>query len=108
MTNPEAILQLARLTGRAEFQAALGIPQGEEPASLDGEQRARLQELVETRIDVLTTALLDEAMASDDVVDSGSATAYLQDRLTFLGDLISPAQRDRIAATFERRVAAWG
>jgi len=108
MTNPEAIVQMARLTGRAAFYGTMGFQEGDEPAQLDDAQRALLRGLIGSRIDEVAAALVEEAMASDDVIDAGSANVYLRDRLEFLGDLLTDEQQKQIMSAFERRVAAWG
>ena len=108
MTNPEAILQIERLLGRAEFRGALGLQAGALPFPLDAGQRDRLSALVDERLAQLAQALLEEAMASDDVVDAPSALAFLRDRREFLGDLLSRPQAERLQAAFEQRVATWG
>ena len=107
MVNPEAILQIARLTGRDPFYAELGISPGEEPAELSEKQRQRLRSLIDDRFEDVVSALITEAMASDDVHDRSSALAYLSDRLEFLSDLIQPEQRDRLTAACEARVSSW-
>jgi hypothetical protein len=107
MPNPEALLQLERLAGRMDVLRSLGVDAGQEPAVLDGAQRARLQALIDSRIDRLASGLLEEAMASDDVADAGAALVYLQDRLAFLGDLLTGQQQAQIRAEFERHVAGW-
>lgn len=107
VANPEAVLQIARLVGHAEFQADLGVRDGEEPATLTESQRVALQNLIDRRIGYVLGAVLEEAMASDDVVDSATAMDYLRDRLNFLGDLMTAEQRIRLTEMFEGRVAAW-
>ena len=107
MANPEAILQLARLAGRQAFHASLGFQEGEEPAVLDDAQHDRVRALIDDHIEAIAGGLLEEAMASDDVTDAGSAIVYLRDRLDFLGDLLSAEQQQRIASAFEGRVASW-
>jgi hypothetical protein len=66
-----------------------------------------LQNLIDRRIGYVLGAVLEEAMASDDVVDSATAMDYLRDRLNFLGDLMTAEQRIRLTEMFEGRVAAW-
>jgi hypothetical protein len=108
MTNPEAIVQLVRLAGRDEILRGLGLEGQDVPASLDSQQTARLQALIEARLDAISRGLLEEAMASDDVHDTPSAHAYLDDRLRFLGDLLSRAQLEALRQTLRRKVEAWG
>ena len=107
MTNPEAMLQMARLTGRSAFYETLGFPEGNEPGDLDGAQLERLHRLVDGQLDGIVTELVNEAMASDDVTDSTAAVAYLRDRIDFLGELLDGEQRARISEGFGQRVAAW-
>jgi hypothetical protein len=108
MTNPEAILQLARLTGRDAFLQAIGQSSGEEPAELSDQQLEDVHALVDASINRIASGVLDEAMASDDVIDSASALVYLDDRLDFLGDLLTREQRENISAKVEGQVKSWG
>jgi hypothetical protein len=107
-TDPEAILQIARLAGRAEVFACLGVAEGQPPAALDAAQLQRLQDLLGRRVDRIAGGLLQEAMASDDVTSAAAAIAYLEDRLSFLSGLLTREQQARIRAECARRVAAWG
>lgn len=55
---------------------------------------------------VLASELFLEAAASDDVTSIESATAYMEDRLAELADLVDDAA-PRIRAEFEEKVLAW-
>lgn len=55
---------------------------------------------------VLASALFMEAVESDDVISPAGARQYLEDRLRFLGDLVTAAQYD-ISDTFEASLRAW-
>lgn len=97
----EAMAQLARLLGRwglAEELAGLG--QGEAA-------RERLRRLVRGELSRLTEGLLREAAACDDVTDRASALAYLEERLTFFGDLLDEEQRAELRARFREAVHRW-
>jgi hypothetical protein len=107
MTDPEAILQLARLTGRDEFLRRLQLDAGRIPPQLDADQRRRLTAWIDEQCEALVQGLLDEAMACDDVQDAGSACAYLEDRLRFLNDLLSAAQQQRVREQFARVAQTW-
>ena len=99
------LMRLARLIGREEFQAALPVPEG--AAELDAGQRARLGALIDERLDAIAGTLVEEAAASDDVVDSRSASAFAADRLAELGDLLTAGQRDAILARFDNLTVGW-
>ena len=90
--NPEASTQLARL---------LGEP-GRTFGSLDDSAAA-----VQRGFDRLVTGLLEEAAASDDVTDSESARSFLDDRIAFLGGLMTPAQSARLKRALHEKIAAW-
>jgi len=107
VSDPEAILQLARLAGRAEFARRLGVEGAEMPLALDETTAARAQALVDERFDVILQGLIAEAMACDDVQDADSACAYLEDRLRVLGDLFNPAQRQHLRGEFARVAGTW-
>ena len=107
MTNPEAVIQIARLLGRVEFSLRLGLGDGDLPASLDASQLARLQMLVDERAEPLSAGLLQEAMASDDVQDAVAAFVFLDDRLRFLGGMLTEEQRERIRRAFRVAVEGW-
>ncbi|MSQ61901.1 MAG: hypothetical protein EXR43_04910 [Dehalococcoidia bacterium] len=99
------LMRLARLIGREEFRAALPVPEG--TPELDAGQRARLALLIDERQDAVAGTLVEEAAASDDVVDSASASAFAADRLAELDDLLTPGQRDTILARFDTLTAGW-
>lgn len=94
-------MQLARLIGLDDFTARFGPPQTAEPG--DGDLRA----LIDEHIDAVARRLLDEAVASDDVIDRESADAYLEDRLATFGDLLSDAQAERLRAAFREGTKSW-
>ena len=108
MTQRVAIVQLARLLGREEFYRQLSLAQGAEPLALDDERLAALRALVDNRLGLLSEALAVEAVVSDDVIDAASAMVYLEDRLTFFGELLTEAQRKGVRKGFGRLVARWG
>ena len=97
----ERLLQLARLVGIDAFTERFGSAQTADP------DPAALQALVDERLDALADALVAEAAASDDVLDKASARAYLDDRLTTLGDLLSDGQRAALRDAFAQRIEAW-
>ena len=97
----ERLLQLARLLGADSFAERFGAPQTAEP---DPEA---LRALIEERLDHIGRRLVEEAAASDDVVDPDSAGTYLEDRLRTLADLLTPQQADRIRAAFREGTAGW-
>jgi hypothetical protein len=92
---------MARLIGIDAFIEHFGPPQTAEP---DGDS---LRTLINQRLDEVARALVEEAAASDDVLDVESALAYLDDRLRTLGALVTPAQADRLRAAFVERTKAW-
>lgn len=97
----EQLLQLARLIGIDAFTERLGPPQTAEPDA------ATLRTLIDMRLDHIARQLLEEAAASDDVVDTGSAEAYLDDRLRMLDDSFTAQQAERIRSAFKESTAAW-
>jgi hypothetical protein len=108
MAERAAIVQLARLLGREEFYRRLSLAEGTEPPALDDDRLTALRSLVDERLEVLARALLAEAVANDDVLDASSAKAYLEDRLAFLGDLLTETQRRLVRQRFEETASAWG
>lgn len=106
MTRREALIQLARILGREELFARLG-PGGDLEAP--GEpQLALLRSLAAARAQEIARALLEEAVACDDVTDPESAAAYLEDRLAFLGDLLSEETRREVREAFQAVARGWG
>jgi len=85
------LTQLARLLGAAG----------------DGLDVRRLRALLDERLDRLARGLLEEAVASDDVVDAASAEAYLEDRLAFFGDILTEEQRGRVKEAYMQAVRRW-
>ena len=99
--SPIQLTQLARLLGAEELHSALDR-QGE------GIDVGRLQALLGERLERLARGLLEEAVASDDVVDAASAETYLEDRLTFFGELLPEGQRRRVRELYLEAVRPWG
>lgn len=85
------LTQLARLLG----------------AAVEGLDVQRLRTLLDERLDRLARGLLEEAVASDDVVDAASAEAYLEDRLAFFGDVLTEAQRGRVREAYMQAARRW-
>ena len=97
----ERLVQLARLIGRDAFAEKFGPPQTARPDS------GELSGLVTGRLDQIAQGLIDEAAASDDVIDAASAQAYVDDRLQTLGDLLTAEQSAALRATFSDATAGW-
>ena len=94
------VTQLARLLGRPDLLSW--------DVESDGGQRADLERAVEDGLERLVQGLLEEAAASDDVVDAASAGAFIEDRLAFLGDLLTEDQRRRLREACRRVTEGWG
>jgi phosphoglycolate phosphatase-like HAD superfamily hydrolase len=97
----ERLLQLARLAGVEAFRERFGPPQAAHPGE------AELRAFVGARLDEIARRLVEEAAASDDVIDRASAAAYLEDRLGTLGDLFSKEQAARVRTRFGEETAGW-
>jgi hypothetical protein len=97
----ERLLQLARLAGIDVFTERFGPPQSAAP------EPGALRRLVDERLGDIAHALVEEAASSDDVTDTASAAAYLEDRLATLGDLFSAEQAERLRAAFRERTKEW-
>jgi len=97
----ERLLQLARLIGLDAFAGRFGPPQTAEPDT------DVLHTLVDERLGDIARRLVEEAAASDDVIDAASALSYLEDRLLTLGDLLTRAQADRLRTSFAERTTEW-
>ena len=66
-----------------------------------------IRALVSERLDHVAQGLVEEAAASDDVIDPSSAVAYLEDRLRTLDELLTPQQAARIRSAFREGTAGW-
>ncbi len=97
----ERLQQLARLVGIDAFTERVGAPRTADP------DPDALSGLVSERLADVARRLVEEAAASDDVVDKASAAAYLEDRLRTLGDLLTLQQADRIRELFTDGTAGW-
>ena len=97
----ERLVQLARLAGVDVFSARFGSPQTAAP------EAGALASLVDERLDQIAQGLIEEAVASDDVIDAASAQAYLDDRLRTLGDLFTPGQSAAIRTAFQTATEGW-
>ena len=98
---PERLTQLARLIGLDAFVERFGAPQTAQPADDD------LRALVAKRLDHIAQALVEEAAASDDVIDGPSAQAYLEDRLRTLGDVLTEQQAEQLHSAFSTKTSEW-
>ncbi len=107
MTRRIAILQLSRLLGKEEFYRRLSLDEGSEPDELSGEQMARLRLLVDERLKELVRGLAAEVVASDDVTDVVSGVAYLEDRLSFFGELLTAGQKEEVRDGFRSFASRW-
>jgi len=101
--HPTLIPQLSRILG-ADTVEPLGLTPGADPTP---DQLRALERLIDRRIEQFAIALFEEAAASDDVIDRPSAMVYLDDRLDFLADVLTPGQRDAIRESFGRLVDRW-
>lgn len=97
----ERLIQIARLIGVDRFTRRFGSPQAAEP-ELD-----ELRALIDQRLDRVAQALVEEAAASDDVIDRATAASYLEDRLRTLGDVLTDEQARRIGTAFRERTSGW-
>jgi hypothetical protein len=90
--NPEALAQLARLLQ-------------------DGTLRTGGADAIRTGVDAgferLVAGILEEAAASDDVIDGESARAFVEDRVGFLGALLNHEQRSRLLQALRDKIEAW-
>lgn len=108
MPSALAIAQFARIVGRTVFAARLGLPADAPlPEVLTDEQRGRARALAGECAGQVAQALLDEAMASDDIQDIAAATAYLEERLRFLGLLLDEETGARIRERFLAVARTW-
>lgn len=103
--SPIQLAQLARLLGAGELHDA---SVGKGPAGVEGVDLDGLRALVDERLERLARGLLEEATASDDVLDAASAETYLEDRLAFFGELLSEGQRGRVRELFMATAHRWG
>jgi hypothetical protein len=103
--RPFQLAQLARLLGAEELRAFLSLHGASEIEALD---IGRLRAFLDERLERLARGFLEEAVASDDVVDAASAEAYLEDRLAFFGGLLSQGQRRRLKELYLESVSRWG
>ncbi len=97
----ELLHQLARLAGTDVFAARFGSPDRADP------DPQALRALIDERCDEIATALVEEAAASDDVIDPESAQAYVDDRLRTLDDLLTPEQAERLLTAFIGKTSGW-
>ncbi len=97
----ERLVQLARLAGVDMFSQRFGPPQTASPDA------AALASLVGERLDQIAQGLIEEAAASDDVIDAASAQAYLDDRLRTLGGLLTSEHSAAIRVAFQTATDDW-
>ncbi len=91
MTADMRLVQLARM---------LAVPLAD---LTPGSARA----LIAARPADMADALFREAADSDDVTDTSTALDYLEGRLSFFGELLSPVAAEAVRAAFRERVRAW-
>jgi len=63
--------------------------------------------LVEERFSLLVQGILDEAAASDDVIDRDSALTFVEDRVHFLTPLLEPNQASRLRQALQDKIETW-
>jgi len=107
MSTRIAIIQLSRLLGKEEFYRYLSLEEGSEPDELSGEQTARLRLVADERLEELVRGLAAEVVASDDVTDVVSGVAYLEDRLSFFGELLTEGQKEKVRDGFRSFSSRW-
>ena len=107
MSKRVAVLQLSRLLGKEEFYRWLSLDEGSEPDELSSEQMARLRLVVDERLEELVRGLAAEVVASDDVTDVVSGVAYLEDRLSFFGELLTEGQEEKVRDGFRSFSSRW-
>jgi hypothetical protein len=107
MSTRIAIIQLSRLLGKEEFYRWLSLDEGSEPDELSSEQMARLRLAVDERLEQLVRGLAAEVVASDDVTDVVSGVAYLEDRLSFFGELLTEGQKEKVRDGFRSFSSRW-
>jgi len=93
------------LLGLADHE--LRLDRGRPQQALDDGQVATLRRLVEERLEHVVSGLVEEAAASDDVVDQASAQACLDARLRDLKPFLSAGQVRRIRTAVLARTARW-
>ena len=107
MSTRIAIIQLSRLLGKEEFYRWLSLDEGSEPDELSSEQMVRLRLAVDERLEQLVRGLAAEVVASDDVTDVVSGVAYLEDRLSFFGELLTEGQKEKVRDGFRSFSSRW-
>jgi hypothetical protein len=90
--DPEALTQLARLLKDESLRNA----------SVDKAQAA-----IDEKIPLLASGLLEEATASDDVLDRESALEFIHSRLGYFGTLVRDDQRALLLEDIRSRIEAW-
>ena len=109
MPSPLAIAQFARLVGRTDLLAQIGLPlDAALPDALTDTQRERARALAAERVGQIAQALLEEAMALDDIQDRAAAVAYLDERISFFAAPLTDAARDGIRKRFHAVAGRWG
>lgn len=108
MVSHAQIWQAARLLGQDEFLSCLSLATLDDLSALDESQLAKVRQCTFDNANRITRALVHEAAAREDVTDGAKAAAYLEERLSALGDLVSPEGRLRIREGFILLTAGWG
>jgi hypothetical protein len=90
--DPEGLTQLARLLKDESLR----------DASIDGAQAA-----IDEKLPLLASGLLEEATASDDVLDRESALEFVRSRLAYFGTLVRDDQRALLLEDIRSRIEAW-
>ena len=107
MSLATALGQLARIIG-PQFRERLGVAEDAPfPDELAPELHEHALALTADHVQRLAEELAAEASASDDVQDAESAVAYLDDRLTFFGQLLTEETRQRVREGFASATQLW-
>ena len=108
MSSGAEIMQLARIVGKDELLNCVPLVERQDLDSLDQSQLACVHDLVSSSINRITKTLVHEAMARDDIQDAAGASAYLEERLAFFGELFTEEQRRQIRQGFTAITQSWG
>jgi hypothetical protein len=90
--DPEALTQLARLLKDESLR----------DASID-----RAQAAIDEKLPLFASGLLEEATASDDVLDRESALEFIRSRLAYFGTLVRDDQKELLLEDIRSRIEAW-
>lgn len=102
------VWQLIRIVGKGEFLSCLSLQSEEELRSIGPDKLAAIQDLSRRNARKITRLLVHEAIGQESIQTSEQAEQFLEQRLSFFGELIPEDVKGQIRQNYSILTAMWG